>query len=119
MKKKNPMKKRKKNNFISGARDLLNSINENKRELKEVKNLELKNLNIREREEIKLVKEKMKKQRLEIQRRYEKGREDLGKILLRKKNQELGSRLSVEKKSLSKTNREIGMIGRNLKKIRK
>lgn len=108
-----------KNNFIKGARELLNSISVNKKELKIIKNQELKNLNIKEREEIKLVKEKTKKQRIEILKRYEKGKENLGKVLLKKKNHELGNRLSIEKKSLSKTNREIGKIGKNLKRIRK
>jgi hypothetical protein len=110
---------KKRNNFISGARELLNSIGKNKKELKILKNEGLKNLNLKEREEIKLIKEKTKKQREEILKRYEKGKENLGKALLRRKNQELGTRLSIEKKSLNKTNKQIGKIGRNLKKIKK
>ena len=113
------LKKRKENNFIKSAKELLNLIGENKKELRILKNQELKNLNIKEREGIKLIKEKIKKQRLEILKRYEKGKENLGKVLLKRKKSVLGTRLSIEKKSLSKTNREIGKIGRNLKRIRK
>ena len=113
------IKKKKVNEFVKGARELLNSIGENKKQLRILKNQELKNLNLKEREEIKLIKEKAKNERLEILKRYEKGRENLGKALLKRKNQELGSRLSIEKKSLSKTNREIGKIGRSLRKVKK
>jgi len=119
MKKKKRVKSvKEENNFLSGARKLLHSISENKKELKILKNQELKNLNLKEREEIKLIKEKTKKQRLDVLKRYEKGKENLGKSLLKKKNQKLGTRLSVEKKSLNKTNRDIGKIGRNLKRMR-
>ena len=97
------IKKKKVNEFVKGARELLNSIGENKKQLRILINQELKNLNLKEREEIKLIKEKAKNERLEILKRYEKGRENLGKALLKRKNQELGSRLSIEKKSLSKT----------------
>lgn len=117
--KKRHLKKKRENDFVKRASELLNSISENKEELKILKNQELKNLNVKEREGIKLIKEKTKKQRAEILKRYEKGKESLGKILLKRKNQELGTRLSIEKKSLSKTNKEIGKIGRNLKRIRK
>jgi hypothetical protein len=109
---------KKKNNFISGARELLYSISENKKQLKILKNESLKKINLKEREEIKLVREKAKKQRKEVLKRYEKGKENLGKALLVRKKQQLGIRLSVEKKSLSKTNREIGKIGKSLKKVR-
>ena len=112
------MKKRG-SDFIKGARGLLNSIGESKKELRILKNQELKNLNIREREEIKLIKEKTKKQRAEILGRYEKGKENLGNALLKRKKQELGRHLSVERKSLSKTGNEIRKIGKNLRKIRK
>ena len=113
------IKKKKVNEFVKGARELLNSIGENKKQLRILKNQELKNLSLKEREEIKLIKEKAKKERLEILTRYEKGRENLGKALLKRKNQELRTRLSVENKSLSKTNREIGKIGRSLRKVKK
>ncbi len=116
---KNLKKRKKKNDFIKGANELLNSINENKKELMLLKNQELKNLTIKEREEIKLIKEKIKKQKLGVLKRYEKGKENLGKILLTRKKQELGIHLSIEKKSLSKTNKEIGKIGKNLKRVRK
>lgn len=111
------LKKKKENSFTKGAGELLSLIGENKKELKRLKNQELKNLNIKEREGIKLIKEKTKKQKSEILERYEKGKENLGKVLLKRKKQELGNRLSIEKKSLSKTNREIGKIGRNLKRV--
>jgi len=113
------IKKKEVNEFVKGARELLNSIGENKKQLRILKNQELKNLSLKEREEIKLIKEKAKKERLEILTRYEKGRENLGKALLKRKNQELRTRLSVENKSLSKTNREIGKIGRSLRKVKK
>lgn len=112
------LKRKKENSFIKGVSGLLSSIGKNRKELKILKNQELKNLNLKEREGIKLIKEKTKKQRSEILNRYERGKENLGKILLKRKNQELGTRLSIEKKSLSKTNKEIGKIGKNLKRIR-
>ena len=112
------MKKRK-NNFVKNVRELLGLISERKKELRELKNSELKSLDLKEREEIKLVKAESRKQRLEILKRYEKGQESLGEALLRKKNQELGSRLSVERKSLNKTNKDIGKIGKNLRGMKK
>lgn len=99
--------KKKENNFIEGARKLLKSIDANKNELKILKNQELKNLDRRGGKEITLIKEKTKKQRLEILKRYKKGKEDLGKILLKRKNQELGTRLSIEKKSSNKIKKAL------------
>lgn len=119
MKKRGNNSKKRKKNFVKGANELLNSIEESKKELMLLKNQELRNLTIKEREGIKLIKEKIKKQKLGVLERYEKGKENLGKILLTRKKQELGTHLSIEKKSLNRTNKEIGKIGKNLKKIRK
>lgn len=115
MGKKDKNSRKKEDNFISGARELLNSISKNKKELKELKNLELKNLSIKEKKEIKLVMVKAKKQKLEILERYEKNKENLGKVLLKRKNKELGTNLSIERKSLNKTTKEIEKIEKNLK----
>jgi hypothetical protein len=112
------LNKKSEGNFIEGAKKLLNSIGESKKELRILKNQQLESLNIKERKEIKLIKEKTKKQRAEILKRYEKGKEDLGNTLLKRKKQELGTRLSIEKTSLSKTHKGIRKVGKSLRDVR-
>lgn len=113
------MVKKKKESFYESASNLLTSIGEVKKELRKLKNEEIRRLNLREREEIKLVKERTKKQRELVLKRYEKKKQEIGKALLRRKSQELSRHLSSERRSLSKTNKEINRITRNRKKLKK
>jgi len=109
-------KKKKKSEFVEDITILLDSISQTKMELRKLKNEELRKLDLREKERIKLTKERTKQQKKMVIERYEKKKENLGKALLKRKNQELGKHLSVERKSLSKTNREIRRIKRDQRK---
>ena len=115
------MKKRgkKKDSFTENVTGLLSSIAQTKKELGRLKNEELKKLTLSEKEQIKLIKLKTNEQKKKVIERYEKKKENLGKALLRRKNQELGRHLSIERKSLSKTNTKIGRIGREQRKFKK
>ena len=99
-----------KNEFVKDISNLLSSIGQTKVELRRLKNEELKKLNLKEREGIKLIKERTKQQKKIVVERYEKKKENLGKVLLRRKSRELGKHLSIERKSLSRTNKEIRRI---------
>lgn len=102
-----------KNEFVKDISNLLSSIGQTKIELRRLKNEELKRLNLKEREGIKLIKERTKEQKKLVVERYEKKKENLGKALLKRKSQELGKHLSIERKSLSRTNKEIRRIQRD------
>jgi len=110
-------KKKKKNEFVKDISSLLSSIGQTKVELKRLKNEELRKLNLKEKEGIKLINERTKQQRKIVIDRYEKKKENLGKALLKKKIKELGEHLSIEKKSLRKTNKEIGRVKKNRRKL--
>ena len=110
------IRKREKKNFISTVKGSLGSVMENRKQLKFLKNEELKKLKIRERELIKLIKARTKKQKIAILKRHEKGKERLGITLLKMKEKGLGNRLSVEKISLKKIDKEIKDIGKKLEK---
>lgn len=112
-------KRRRKDNFVENVTRLLSSISQTKKELRLLKNEELKKLNLSEKEQIKLVKDKTKQQKKKIIDRYEKRKENLGKTLLKRKNQELGKHLSVERKSLNRTNKEIGRVKKNQRSLKK
>lgn len=112
------MKKSGGNTFVENVGALLNSIAREKKELRHIKNEELKKLGISEREQIKLIKLRTKQQKERVIERYERRKENLGKTLLGKKNQELGKHLSIEKKSLNKTNKAINKVKRNQIKLK-
>ena len=99
--------------FVENITSLLNSIGQAKTELRKLKNEELRKLDLKEREGIRLIRERTKQQKKIVVERYEKKKENLGKALLRKKKQELGKHLSVERKSLNRTNKEIRGIQKN------
>lgn len=111
--------KKRDNKFLENVTSSLEYINYTKRELKKLRNEEIRKFNIQEKEEINLIKEKIKKQREVVLNRYEEKKKNLGKVLLQRKTQELRSHLYIEKKSLSKTDKEISRIRKNLKKIKK
>ena len=109
-------KRKKKNDFVKYISRLLSSIGQTKIELKKLKNEELRKLDLKEREGIKLIKERTKQQKKIVVERYEKKKENLGKALLKRKSQELGKHLSIEMKSLSRTNKEIRRIKKDRRK---
>ncbi len=107
-------KKAKKINEITA---LLDSVLEAKKELRALKNKELQNLSLKEKEAIILIKERIEKQKDGVVWRYEKRKRSLGESLLRRKNEELGKHLSVERKSFNRTSREIRLIRKSRKKL--
>lgn len=109
----------KKNNFLESAKDLLKSIAGVKNKLRLLKNEEIRKLTLNEKEQVKLIKERTNQQKKKVIERYEKKKETLGQALLRRKNRDLGKHLSLERRSLNKTNREISRIRKSRSKLKR
>ena len=111
------MKKKVKNSFTDSATGILKSITSLKKELRLIKNEEIRKLTISEKEQIEVIRLNTKKEKQKVLDRYEKKRKELGKSLLRIKNQELQDQLDLEKKSLRKTNSKLRGIKKSKSKL--
>jgi len=106
----------KKYDFPDSISVLLSSIGVAKKELRRMKNEELKKISQREKDEIRLARARAKNQRKKILERYEKRKQSIGKSLLKEKNLTLGKHLSRERDSLRKTDRGLRKVRESLRK---